>query len=143
MKLRIKGDSLRLRVSRSELDRVLHGERVEDTIHFSMSPDAQLTYGLESALQSEPVRIECGPQNVTVLLSKEQTTIWERDSEIGVYGSIEVGQSGSLQVSIEKDFACLDRSDEENADTFINPHSNAICITSDQPSCKHEHLQSV
>ena len=128
MKLRIKGDSLRLRVSRSELTRLLGGERVEDTIHFSLEPDAHLTYGLESASQSEPVRIECGPQDVTVSLSREQTAYWGRDTEVGVYGTIELGPSQALEVSIEKDFACLDRSDEENADTFINPLSGAACI---------------
>lgn len=131
MKLRIKGDSLRLRVSRSELAHLLNGHRVEETIHFSAAPDAHLTYGLESASQSEPVRIECGPQEVTVLLSMAQAAIWGRDAEVGVYGSIELGRSGSLEVAIEKDFACLDRSDEENADTFENPQG--VCMQPSDP----------
>jgi hypothetical protein len=28
-----------------------------------------------------------------------------------------------LAVLVEKDFACLDRGDEENADTFPHPHA--------------------
>lgn len=65
MKLRIKGDSLRLRVSRSELDRVLAGGRVEETIHFGTASEAKFTYALEVALQTAPVRVRYEFQTVT------------------------------------------------------------------------------
>ena len=35
MKLRIKGNSLRLRISRSEVARLLEGDCLEETIHFA------------------------------------------------------------------------------------------------------------
>ncbi|WP_035354333.1 DUF7009 family protein [Edaphobacter aggregans] len=127
MKLRIKGDSLRLRVSRSELARLLGGERVEDTVHFAPIPDARLTYALESASQADPVRIQYEPQNVTVFLSEEQAEFWAKDSEVGIYTSINIGPARSLEIIVEKDFACLDRSEEENADTFVNPLVGATC----------------
>jgi hypothetical protein len=47
MKLRIKGNSLRLRESRSEGTRLLKGERVEETIHFTSQVIPKLTYALE------------------------------------------------------------------------------------------------
>ena len=47
MKLRIKGNSLRMRVGRAELTRFLHDGRIEDTIHFAAEPEASLTYALE------------------------------------------------------------------------------------------------
>jgi hypothetical protein len=127
MKLRIKGNSLRLRVSRSELARFRHGERVEETIHFSAAPNAHLTYALQSASQSVPVRVQYEPQNVTIFVSEEQAGLWEKETEVGVYTSIDLGEAGSLEVIIEKDFACLDRRDEENADSFANPHAGAVC----------------
>jgi len=127
MKLRIKGDSLRIRVSRSELARLLSGERVEDTIHFAAAPDALLTYALESAPQVSAVRLRYEPQNVTVLLSREQAELWGTEGEIGIYASIDIGEAGSVAIIVEKDFACLDRSDAENADSFANPHARAVC----------------
>ena len=33
----------------------------------------------------------------------------------------------SLDLIVEKDFACLDLSDADNEDTFPNPNSGAIC----------------
>jgi hypothetical protein len=50
-----------------------------------------------------------------------------RINEAGVYSSLEIGSAGSLDVNVEKDFACLDRGDEENRDTFANPHAAGIC----------------
>lgn len=123
MKLRIKGNTLRLRVSRSELARLLRGDRVEDAIQFTAAPESRLTYGLHAAEQSQPVAIVWKPQSVTVLLSEEQMKTWASETEVGVYKAIDLGGAGSLTVAIEKDFACLDGSDEENADSFVNPRT--------------------
>jgi hypothetical protein len=127
MKLRIKGNSLRLRVSRSELAHLQAGGRIEETIRFAEAPEAKLTYALESAAQSSPLRVRYGFHDVTVILSERQVYIWKAESEVGVYSKLDIGSAGSLDVIVEKDFACLDRSDEENRDTFANPHAGAIC----------------
>jgi hypothetical protein len=129
MKLRIKGNSLRLRVSRSELTSLLSGKRIEETIRFTASPDAKLTYALDSAVQSTPINIRYGSQAVTVTLSKDRAVVWGSESEVGVYGEVENGDTHLLEVSVEKDFACLDGSDEDNIDTFANPHCTnaALC----------------
>jgi len=127
MKLRISGNSLRLRVSRSELARFQARGRIEETIHFTAFPDAKLTYALESALQFSPVRVEYAFNEVTVVLSEDQVRIWADEGEVGVYATLEMGPAGSLDVIVEKDFACVDRSDEENSDNFPNPHAGAIC----------------
>ena len=126
MKLRIKGNSLRLRVSRSELARYQAEGRIEETIHFTAALEATLTYALESATGPSPVSIRYEPGEVTVILSKDRASIWGAQNEIGVYTTLDMGPAGSLEVVVEKDFACLDRSDEDNSDTFANPHG-ATC----------------
>jgi hypothetical protein len=127
MKLRVKGDSLRLRVSRSELARLQAGGRVEETVHFGAARDARLTYALEIAPQASPVRVRYQAQEVTVLLSEDQAHVWAKEGEIGIYTSIVINGEISLDVIVEKDFACLDRSDEDNSDAFANPHAERAC----------------
>ena len=127
MKLRIKGNSLRLRVSRSELALFQAGGRIEETIHFTAAPEANLTYALESALQASPVTVRYGSREVTVILSRDRARIWEAPSEVGVYTTLDMGPAGSLEVVVEKDFACIDRSDEDQSDTFANPIAGAAC----------------
>ncbi len=127
MKLRIKGNSLRLRVSRSEFARFQAGGRIEETIHFTAAPEATLTYALESALRSSPVSVRYGSREVTVILSQDRARIWEAQNEVGIYTTLDMGPAGSLEVVVEKDFACLDRSNEDNSDTFANPVAGATC----------------
>jgi hypothetical protein len=127
MKLRIKGNSLRLRVSRSELAQFQAGGRIEETIRFTAAPEATLTYALESALRSSPVSVRYGSREVTVILSQDRARIWGAEDEVGVYTTLDMGPAGSLEVVVEKDFACLDRSDEDNSDTFANPFAGATC----------------
>ena len=127
MKLRIKGDSLRLRVSRTELERFLCGERVEETIHFSSDPDAKLTYSLEKASHGASTGVHYSPGQITVLLAKEEVGAWGDPNQVGIYTSVGIGSENSLELVVEKDFACLDRSDEDKTDTFENPHAGVIC----------------
>jgi hypothetical protein len=127
MNLRIKGNSLRLRVSRSELARFQAGGRIEETIHFTTAPEATLTYALESSLKPSPVTVRYGSREVTVILSKDRARIWGAQNEVGVYTTLDMGSAGSLEVVVEKDFACLDRSDGDNRDTFANPLAGATC----------------
>lgn len=127
MKLRITGNSLRLRVSRSELARFLNGSRIEETIRFSPAPAAVFSYALDSAVQSSAIRVEYEPQKVIIILSRDQAIVWGMENEVGVYGTLGIGDTDSLEVIVEKDFACLDRSDEENQDTFANPHAGGLC----------------
>jgi Family of unknown function (DUF7009) len=58
MKLRIKGNSLRLRVTRSELTKVVNSGCIEETIHFASDQQAKLTCALE--LCKAPIRFSGG-----------------------------------------------------------------------------------
>jgi hypothetical protein len=127
MKIRINGDSLRLRVSRSEVERLIRGHRVAETVHFDAHEKAKLTYSLERANQSSPVSIRYEPQHVTVSLSDVQAVQWGQEREVGVYSTLILNPSISLEVMIEKDFACLDRNAKENEDTFENPRAGGTC----------------
>jgi hypothetical protein len=127
MKIRIQGNSLRLRVSRSELAHFQAGGRVQETIRFAEAPEAKLTYALESAVQLSPVRVRYGFHEVTIILSRDQARVLGAENEVGVYSNVDIGSAGSLEVIVEKDFASLDRRDEQNQDTFANPHAGGIC----------------
>jgi hypothetical protein len=127
MKLRIKGNSLRLRVSRSEVARLLDGERLEETIHFAPQDTAKLTYALEQELSGVAVTVRYTNGDITVRIPAERVNRWCLTDQIGIIESISLGSTESLDLLIEKDFACLDRSDQDNADTFANPAAGAAC----------------
>jgi hypothetical protein len=127
MKLRIKGDSLRLRVSRSEVATLLAGDCLEETIHFTPEPVAKLTYALQQEQSLSRPTIQYRENRVAILIPADQANAWGTTDQVGIAEDINVGNFGSLALLIEKDFACLDRSDEDNEDTFPNPKAGATC----------------
>jgi hypothetical protein len=62
-----------------------------------------------------------------VAISEDQARTWIEAGEVGIYIAVDIGSEDLLEVVIEKDFACLDRSDEDNTDTFVNPNVSAVC----------------
>lgn len=130
MKLRIKGDSLRLRISPSEMDRLLQTGRIEDTIHFGASPESHLTYALESQENHESlqpsIRVRHMTTEVAVIMSSVTARNWAAGSDVGVYEVISVGHR-RLEIAVEKDFACLDVNQSQNQDTFPNPKQGNTC----------------
>jgi hypothetical protein len=127
MKLRIKGNSLRLRVSRSEVARLLASDCLEETIHFAPEASAEFTYAMQQdSLVSTPT-VQYTDARVAILMPADQTNTWGVTDQVGIAESISLGDLGSLALLIEKDFACLDLSDEDNQDTFANPNAGANC----------------
>jgi len=126
MKLRIKGNSLRLRVSRSELTRLMQIGRIEETIRFAPEKDATLTYALEQSVGYEAMTVRWRPQEVAVLLPQEEARGWSEGDQVGLYCDCRVGEE-ILAVMVEKDFACLDGTEADNEDTFPNPNQGTVC----------------
>lgn len=127
MKLRIQGNSLRLRLSRSEVARLLDGASLEETIHFASESGAHLTYALQRHPAISGLTVSYTENKVAVLLPADQANSWATTEQVGIAADLSVGEFGTLAVLIEKDFACLDRSDADNQDTFANPHADAAC----------------
>ena len=127
MKLRINGDSLRLRVSRSEVTRLLANDCLEETIHFAPEASAKFTYALRQETSVSRPTVQYAGNKVTILIPADRANEWGVTDQVGVAEDISLGDLGSLALLIEKDFACLDRGEEENEDTFPNPNAGATC----------------
>jgi hypothetical protein len=127
MKLRIKGNSMRLRVARSEVARLLSGDCLEETIHFAPDAAATFTYALRQEPSVNTTTVQYAQNRVAILIPADQANQWGLTNQVGIAGNINLGNLGSLGLLIEKDFACLDRSDEDNEDTFPNPNARTTC----------------
>jgi|tagenome__1003787_1003787.scaffolds.fasta_scaffold20702734_1 hypothetical protein len=126
MKLRIKGNSLRVRVTPSEMMRLLETGRIEETIHFAPDKSARLTYALEHARDASSLGLRYSPQEIAVIISSQELRRWAHAEDVGLYAQVHTSH-GPLQLAVEKDFACLDKNDAENADTFPNPQQGTVC----------------
>ena len=123
MKLRIKGNSLRLRISQQEMAALLRNGEIEETIRFGSAADANLTYALRLAASPQDIGLDYRAQRVTILLSTAAATRWSRTDDVGIYGDSESG----VALLVEKDYACLDGDDPQDEDAFPNPKAGVAC----------------
>jgi hypothetical protein len=127
MKLRIKDNTLRLRVSRSDLALLIEKGRVDSTVYFTGKAEDKWTYALEMRSEINSATLRYQPTQVTVLVPDAEARAWAEGDQVGIYASCQLGRGQSLEILLEKDFACLDLSDAENEDTFPNPAMGMAC----------------
>lgn len=121
MKLRIRGNSIRIRVSQSELATIAAEGRVEEAIHFS--PDAQLRYGL-AVTDEGPARASYQGQQVLIELPRATVQQWLAPDRVSIEEAQAIGDGGPLKILVEKDFTCLaPREGEDDSDMFPNPNA--------------------
>jgi len=127
MKLRIKGNSLRLRVTPSDVERLLRCGEIQEHVQFTAIPSDRFTYEVISSSSEAKTTVTYRSGNITVSVPEGQLKKWAGSNDVGVYTEVALGDDQVLSVAIEKDFACLDLSDAENEDTFPNPSLAATC----------------
>jgi hypothetical protein len=123
MKLRIQGDAIRLRLTRSEVEEITAGGSVENTLHFGSG--TALAYGLRVTADCE-VSAEFADARLLVRLPRGLVDVWRRDEEVSIEAEQAIGAEKPLKILIEKDFACLSpRDDEDQTDLFPNPEASS------------------
>ena len=122
MKLRIRGNSVRLRLSRGEVEAFDRAGRVEDAVRFG--PGSCLTYALERTTDAA-VAARLRGDGVVVLIPAALAETWCRTDQVGLEGEQPTGDGELLRILVEKDFTCLKtRSGEDESDAFPNPHDH-------------------
>jgi hypothetical protein len=125
MKLRIRGDSLRLRLKRSEVDQLAAGTSIVEETHF---PSAVLTYRLDvSENSSMSATFDNG--SVAVSLPRSKVLDWASTDDVSLFAEQTLSGTDSLFLLIEKDFSCLEpghhRDCEDDEDTFPHPSAQS------------------
>jgi hypothetical protein len=119
MKLRIRGNSVRLRLTRSEVARIGAGEPVTDSVRFG--PDSELRYRLEARSVAD-CAAELGDATITVVIPAANAAEWAATDRVSIEAEQGLGPAGTLQILVEKDFECLEpRAGEDASDLFRNP----------------------
>jgi hypothetical protein len=126
LKLRIKGNSIRLRLLRSEVERFVTIGRISEETQFGPNGSPVLRY----TLLTDPLATEISTafENNEILVAVPEKLVheWTTGDMVGLERVQQAKGNGGLSVLIEKDFVCLDRPDDpDRDDAFSNP--NSVC----------------
>ena len=113
MKLRLEGNSIRLRVRKSDISTLQKNEAITETLTFPNDTVFQYKLTINNALLAIDAQLVSNILNISVPLSI--ATNWIQTDAVGIEKTLPNG----LFILIEKDFPCTDRPWEDTSDTFF------------------------
>ena len=123
MKLRIRDNSVRLRLTRSEVNALRKDGLVSSKIEFPGS--REFNYVVESSPASVNPGAFLSDNVLTVRLPETTVLAWAASEQVTIDGEQLLDDGQRLSILVEKDFACLvPREDEDDAEMFENPDAN-------------------
>jgi hypothetical protein len=102
MKLRIKGNSLRLRVTPSEVQQLLRCGGIREHIQFTASPSDRLIYEVVSSRSDPTATVAYSLGNITVSMPEVQLMTWAGGEDVGIYADVPIDDDLTLSVALEK-----------------------------------------
>lgn len=119
MKLRIKGNSVRLRLSQPEVEAFLEYGSISDVLEL---PDQPLVYGLEKC-SSDQLNVTRRAGAIRIGLPGPKMDKWRSDDCVGFSEEVILGEK-NIRITVEKDFQCLKpRAHEDESQLFPNPEA--------------------
>ena len=117
MKIRIKGNNIRLRLTKKEVDLFSKtGEFVESTVFFNKT----FTYRLQAKDSIKTLEADFIEDTISVYIPSEARRKWASSSLVG-YSNVNLTNNTLLSILVEKDFVCLDDRLEDQSDNYPNP----------------------
>jgi len=112
MKIRIKGNSIRYRLTQSDLARLNEEGFLMERTEFA---GKTLSYGIETTINRKLSADYIGDQ-VLISMPKDMIGQLVSTSAVGFED-----KTGPVSLLVEKDFTCLDNVEEDQSDNFPNP----------------------
>lgn len=118
MKIRIKGASLRIRLTKSEVAQLVAGGKLSDYTPF---PVGAFRYSVVPVAKGESLTAAFEQGEIILYAGQPQLKGWDSDSRISLEAAMPLNDSESLHLLLEKDFKCLDNREDEQQDYYDNP----------------------
>jgi hypothetical protein len=127
MKLRIRRNSIRLRLTKSEVEHLGDTGNVEDAVVFGAATPG-FRYELRTASDYDTTRAKFDENCLSISIPSEEARSWIDSEQIGIEAMQPIGDNKFLRILVEKDFACLtERVGEDDTDAFPNPFVHGKC----------------
>ncbi len=116
MKIRCTHNSIRYRLRKSDIA-ILQAEKIiTESVGFGGGVIFQFSLLIHPSNAELSAQFE--NQHLQIMLPTTVAEHWIRTNEVGIERYLSLGKDQQLHLLIEKDFPCLDRAEENRADTF-------------------------
>jgi hypothetical protein len=124
MKIRIKGNSIRFRLTKTEVDTFCSTGIYSETTHFGST---EFNYKLQAKEGIDAMEADFTNHTITLFVPNKERSNWASSDRVG-YENVMILKNGKqLSLLLEKDFACLDNTTEDQSDNYPNPKVGDVC----------------
>jgi len=125
MKIRIRDNSIRLRLMQKEVKQFDENQLIEARIQFGSDSKDILIYRLEKSNTATTIQSKYVNNCITVIVPEKIGTNWANSDLVSLSAQQALDGENQLTILIEKDFQCLtDRVGEDESDAFPNPNTS-------------------
>lgn len=122
MKIRIRGNSVRYRLTRDEVEHLCREKSIEERINFSK---LDLIYEVKVA-DTEQLDVHFSDNRITLKISDSLIENWETNNRVGFSHTLVTSNGKTIDILLEKDFTCLEDRGEDESNNYPNPKSLAL-----------------
>lgn len=120
MKLRVRDNSIRLRLTQSEVELARTDGLVRGRV--PLAGGSNFDYVLESSPATVKPEAHISNNVLTVRIPEPEIQSWSGSEEVSIAATQNLGDGGELKILVEKDFACLTpREGEDESDMYPHP----------------------
>ena len=112
-----------MRLTKPEVETFAQIGEIEEKIDFGGS---YLVYSLQSQKDIKEISATFNVNKITVWMPESTKHEWTNSDTIGYEGKKDIGNQKSLYIVVEKDFACMDNTLEDQSDNYPNPKA-VVC----------------
>ena len=118
MKLRIKGNTIRIRLSEAEVNLIAEGIPVIEETQF---PSSALTYKVQLSASEAA---DFNDNVVQINLTQDEIDRWAMTDEVTISKEMAIPNDNILSILVEKDFKCLTVRPEDESELYPNPNKH-------------------
>ena len=119
MKVRIKGNSIRYRLTKTEIDNFGKNGWLEEKTEFLNGPSFH--YRIERKAGVSDLEASFSGNSICIFVPENIAAEWTTTDIVGFENKMEIGEGKELSLLIEKDFVCIDPTLEDQSDNYPNP----------------------
>lgn len=118
MKLRIKGNTIRFRLTKSEVAYFSEKGTIKETTNFITG---DFSYGMQTSPDASAITAGFNNNEIILTIPERQAKEWTETNKVGLSEEMPINDNKKLYILIEKDFKCLDEVSEDQSDNYPNP----------------------
>ena len=119
MKIRIHGNSIRIRLSKTEVEILSDEGHLEERTSFG---NTYFTYALSQSMDVNELTATFADNQITMFVPASFLEDWPINNIVGFEENMPINETDFLYLLLEKDFKCLDNTTEDQSDNFENPN---------------------